>query len=298
MASFLIDRPVTTGCLTLLIVIFGLNYAIEDCTNKLGLVTVNTLIADTQIWNILTCQFYEKSMIKLAFDLAGILVITKSTKIIGGYNQFSLFFAVCLFSCSFFTSAYCFIRFFSTGIEDMIMDPIYGFAGVLMIMLTYGRQQLQNEPVLPQLPSITYNNLPIIFLAVQFIMWLVGLKMLAVDLPFSIVAMLVSWSYLRFFYKFEDNSTALGDRSDSFAFVAMFPEVCANRPLRLFWSLRLDIKYDKTSLFFLYFYTATRWYLEDVTNSYFTPLFDFNFFRRCIWLQYLCQQHFTIYLRW
>ena len=225
MASFFIDRPVTTGCLTILVATFCLNFVIADCTNTLALVIVNTLIADKQIWNIVTCQFYEKSIIKLLFDLAGILIITKSTRIIGGYKQFGLFFAVSLFCCSFFTTVYCFIRFFSTGIEDMIMEPIYGFAGVFMIMLTYGRQQLQNEPVFVQLPSINYNNLPLIVVSVQLILWLVGLKILALDLPFSIIAMLVSWSYLRFYYKFETNSTTFGDRSDSFAFVAMFPEV-------------------------------------------------------------------------
>jgi hypothetical protein len=107
------------------------------------------------------------------------------------------------------------------------MEPIYGFAGVFMTILTYGRQQLQNEPVIQQLPGVTYNNLPILVVFAQITFWLVGLKLLATDIPFSIVAMLVSWSYLRFYYKFEDSNT-LGDRSESFAFVAMFPEVRAN----------------------------------------------------------------------
>jgi membrane associated rhomboid family serine protease len=223
----LIERPVAVGCLVVLAIVFGMNYVIPDCTNKLGLVTVNTMIADSQIWNIITSQFYEKSIIKLAFDILGVLVVSKATKIVGGFDQFGLFFLVCVVSCSFFTSAYCFIRFFLTGIEGMIMEPIYGFAGVFMTILTYGRQQLQNEPVIQQLPGVTYNNLPILVVFAQIIFWLVGLKLLATDIPFSIVAMLVSWSYLRFYYKFEDSNT-LGDRSENFAFVAMFPEVRGN----------------------------------------------------------------------
>lgn len=226
MASFFIDRPVTAACLLLLCITYCLNFAIKDCTNVLGLVTVNTLIADRQVWNVFTCQFYEQSILKLVIDIVGIIVITKSTKIIGGYDQFGLYFAVCLLSCSFFTSAYCFIRYFSTGVEEMIIDPIYGFGGVFMIMLTYARQQLQNEAVVPQMPHISYNNLPIIVLFVQIVLRLVGLKFLAIDIPFSVIAMLVSWSYLRFFYRFEgNNSSMLGDRSDTFAFVSMFPEV-------------------------------------------------------------------------
>ena len=223
----LTERPVAIGCLVVLALAFGMNYVIPDCTNKLGLVTVNTMIADSQIWNVITSQFYEKSIIKLTFDILGVLVVSKATKIAGGFDQFGLFFLVCVVSCSFFTSTYCFIRFFLTGIEDMIMEPIYGFAGVFMTILTYGRQQLQNEPIIQQMPAVTYNNLPIIVVSAQITFWLVGLKVLATDIPFSIVAMLVSWSYLRFYYKFEDSNT-LGDRSENFAFVAMFPEVSKN----------------------------------------------------------------------
>lgn len=222
---FLFDRPIITGCVLLLILTFSMNFVIPECTEKLALVTVNTMIADSQIWNIITCQFYEKSVLKLAIDIAGICTIARSMKVNGGTNQFCLFCVVSILSCSIITSVYCFIRFFLTGIEDMIMDPIYGFAGVFMTMLTYGRQQLQSEPVVPQIPKITYNNLPIIVVAVQVILWLVGFRVLAIDIPFSIIAMLVSWSYLRFYYKFDDGTSTTGDRSDSFAFVGMFPEV-------------------------------------------------------------------------
>lgn len=219
------DHPIAIGCVVLLIVTFSMNYVIKDCADVLGLVTVNTMIADTKFWNIITCQFYEKSILKLAFDIAGILVVTKSTKFPTALDQFGLFCAVCFLSCSIFTSVYCFIRFFLTGIEDMIMDPIYGFAGVFMTMLTYGRQQMQNEPISPLVPHITYNNLPILVVIAQLALWLIGFKVLAIDIPFSIIAMLVSWSYLRFYFKFDENSAVLGDRSDGFAFVAMFPEV-------------------------------------------------------------------------
>ena len=71
------------------------------------------------------------------------------------------------------------------------------------------------------------------------LLWLIGFRIFAVDLPFSIVAILFSWSYLRFFYNFEyekvprfdDDGNILspecsfGDSSVEFAFVSMFPEV-------------------------------------------------------------------------
>lgn len=222
---FPFDHPVAIGCAVLLIVTFSMNYVINDCENVLGLVTVNTMIADTKFWNIITCQFYENSILKLAFDIAGILVVTKSMKLPAALDQFGLFCAVSFLSCSIFTSVYCFVRFFLTGIEGMIMDPIYGFAGVFMTMLTYGRQQMQNERIFPTIPHITYNNLPILVVIAQVTLWLVGFTVLAVDIPFSIISMLVSWSYLRFYYKFDENSAVLGDKAEGFAFVAMFPEV-------------------------------------------------------------------------
>jgi hypothetical protein len=221
------QNPIPEGCVILLLAAFLTNYTMKDSSNRLGLVTVNTMVADTQIWNLVTSQFYEKKLIKLVFDIVGIIVITKSTKIQMRY-QSGLFFALCILACSVFTSAYCFIRYFSTGIEEMIMAPIYGFSGVFMTTLTYSRQQLKNEPIILAVPGITYNNLPVLVIIAQMLLWLIGLKIFAVDLPFSIVSLLFSWSYLRFYYQFEDPDSDViiyGDKSEEFAFIAMFPEV-------------------------------------------------------------------------
>ena len=230
---FLMDQPVTTGCLILLLIAFSMNYTMKDTSNKLGLVTVNTLVADTQIWNLLTSQFYEAKMIKLAFDVIGLIIISRSLKLRLG-KQTIMFLTSSILSCSLFTSVYCFIRYFSTGIEEMIMAPIFGFSGVFIIIATYARQQLRGQSVIQNFPNITYNNLPVLVITAQFLLWLVGLKVFAVDLPFSIIGLLFSWSYLRFFYYYDEKidvngislGRILGDKSDEFAFVAMFPEVC------------------------------------------------------------------------
>lgn len=230
---FFTDQPVTTGCLILLLIAFSMNYIMEDTSNKLGLVTVNTLVADTQIWNLITSQFYEAKMIKLAFDVVGLIIISRSLKLRLG-KQNLMYFSASILSCSLFTSAYCFIRYFSTGIEEMIMAPIFGFSGVFIVFSTYARQQLRGQLVIQHIPNITYNNLPVLVITAQLLLWLIGLKVFAVDLPFSIIGLLFSWSYLRFFYyydeKFDVNGSSLGrtlgDKSDEFIFVAMFPEVC------------------------------------------------------------------------
>lgn len=228
MELLLHPHPIAIFSIMLLVTTYSLNFVVKDPTNKLALVTVNTFVADTQVWNILTSQFYEKSVYKLLFDIIGVTIVTKLIKIKGGIQTFGLYFLICTLICSILTSAYCFIRYFSTGVMDMVLSPIFGFSGVFMIVLTYARQQLQNKSIHSVMPNITYNNLPVLIIISQLFLWLVGLKSLAVDFPFSLVGMLCSWSYLRFFYRFEENNSdsnyLLGDRSDEFAFVEMFPE--------------------------------------------------------------------------
>ena len=220
------SRPLTYGCLIILIVMFSMNWILDDATDTLGLVTVNTFIADKQVWNLITCLFYENNPAKVALDIASIIIATKSIKIVGGFDQFCLYMGVCSISCTLGTSAYCFIRYFSTGLEEMIMTPIYGFNGIVVIVLTYARQQLRGEAIIPQIPQITFNNILAIIILMQLMLWFVGLKNLALDFPFTVIATLVSWSYLRFYYKFDDSPTGdLGDPSDEFSFVNMFPEV-------------------------------------------------------------------------
>jgi hypothetical protein len=107
----------------------------------------------------------------------------------------------------------------------MLLEPVYGFGGVFMIMLMYTKQQKKMEPIIQTIPQVTYQNLPVIVVCVQILFWLLGVKMMALDTPFSIIALFFCWSYLRFYYKFDDNATSSGDRSEDFAFVAMFPSV-------------------------------------------------------------------------
>jgi hypothetical protein len=230
-----------------------MNYVLDDCVNKLGLVTVTTLIADKKVWNVITCSFYEKDVAKLVLDIIGLVVATKSLKI-KSFEQLGLYFAINTLACSIGTSAYCFIRFFSTGLEEMLYRPIYGFSGVLIIILMLARQQLKAEAVFSPVPYVTYNNLPVLVILIQLLLWLVGFRYLALDLPFSIIGILFSWSFLRFFFKFEEGAP-LGDRSDEFSFVAMFPEVISARKMKYivsyFMPFHLLIKkqYSLTSAF-------------------------------------------------
>lgn len=220
--SLIKHQPIIGICSSLLILFFSLNYIISDCTFKIALVTGNTLVANKFVWNLITSCFYETNFLKLILDITSYIMIAKSIKI-DAMDQFGLYFVFSILACTLGTSAYCFIRFFATSLEEMLMEPIYGFSGVFMFTLMYARLQLGNEPITNHIPQITFNNLPLLMVILQLLLWFVGLKVFALDLPFTIMALFFSWSYLRFFYKFEENSN-LGEKMDEFSFVNMFPE--------------------------------------------------------------------------
>lgn len=156
----------------------------------------------------------------------------QKVEIIGGIDQFALYFVFSVLFCSIGTSAYCFIRYFGTGLEEMLITPIYGNNGLIITLLMYARIQLKGEPIVSNIPYITYHNTPLIILAFQLLLWLVGLgKLLALDLPFTVISIFFSWSYLRFYYRFQsaevntNNSVQVtGDQSEEFQFIKMFPE--------------------------------------------------------------------------
>ena len=71
---------------------------------------------------------------------------------------------------------------------------------------------------------MTYHNSPILFVLFQIICLLVGLPSFAMDVHFSVISLFFCWSYLRFYYRYNDFDP-LGDKTEDFSFVHMFPEV-------------------------------------------------------------------------
>ena len=114
-------------------------------------------------------------------------------------------------------------------IEETLVYPTYGFGGAYILIALYCRQQYKREPIFSFFPGITYHNLPVITFTTQLIFWLCGLTPFVTDIKFTFLAILVGWSYLRFYYKYDDVTDHLGDYCDEFCFVAMFPH--ALRPI-------------------------------------------------------------------
>lgn len=211
------------GNITIITVLFLCNFLLTDCEQKLSLITANTLITNTYVWNLITCSFYETNIVKIAIDITILYVITKNITITN-WEQFSIFFGFTLLACSLITSTYYFFRFLFTSMEDFLILPTYGFDGVLMLLMVYARQQFKGQVIHPVAATITYNNLPIVFLAYLFIITILGLRILCMDVMFGLISLLFSWSYLRFYYRYNEGD-APGDSAEDFTFVGMFPEV-------------------------------------------------------------------------
>lgn len=218
------NRPLFTVCASTLLLLFGLNFVLSDCTERVGLVTANTLITNQYVWNLVTACFYEKYIVKLVFDLVALLFATKALPI-PSIEQFGLYFLFSVIACTIGTSTYSFVVFFTMANETSLITPMYGFTGVLIAILMFARHQYRGESVHSAFPKLTYHHLPILLLLTQVVLYFAWCKYLVTDLPFSIVSLFFSWSYLRFYYK-HGTGEEWGDKSEDFSFVAMFPEVC------------------------------------------------------------------------
>ena len=219
------NRPLFNVCATAVIALYGLNFVLSDCTERVGLVTANTLITNTYVWNLITSCFYEQHILKVVLDLIALLYATKSLPV-PNIEQFGLYFLFSILGCTIGTSTYCFFSFMAVPKESSLITPIYGFGGVLMCILMYARHQYKHDSVIPAMPKLTFHHLPIVFLVTQVALYFLWCKFLVKDIHFTIVSLFFSWSYLRFFYKHDSSNTdSMGDNSDDFTFVGMFPEV-------------------------------------------------------------------------
>jgi predicted small integral membrane protein len=179
--------------------ISALNYVIPSAEQKLGLVVVNTILSNSYVWNLVTASFFETSAVKLAADALALYYIFKTVNY-PSVETFVQHLGVTLLSCTFSWSTYCILNYFATADATAISAPVYGFGGVLMAILTYARQGKGKESIVGNFPvAISFHNLPALLLTGEVLIWGAGFGRYTRDLPFVIVSLFASWSYLRFY---------------------------------------------------------------------------------------------------
>jgi len=119
------NRPLFIIFSVQLVGLYSLNFILDNCSDKLGLVTANTLITNTYVWNLMTACFYEVSAVKVLFDLVSLFLLTKNLPI-PSYEQYGLYCLFSILACTIATSVYCFVGFYILAKEEILITPIYG----------------------------------------------------------------------------------------------------------------------------------------------------------------------------
>ena len=177
----------------------------EPATTELfGLNAVNTFVTSKYIWNLITSSFYEVNAIKILLDIAFLYFITSNLQPTLVVNeQFMIYLVVCMVIGSFSASLTMFYKFYSTGISSFLTESSYGLGGMLMALCMYLRLSKGNAPLHPVLLKIPFHFLPSLFAFGQMFLRFVGVQFLVKDVIFTVMTYFISWSYLRFYFKFE-----------------------------------------------------------------------------------------------
>lgn len=197
------------------------SYIFKNCVEFVGLVTANTLITHTYVWNLVSACFLELSLVKLSSNLFILWWILQNLSV-PSLEQFVLYILFSILSCTLGASICSFVEFGFFGVEEALTSPSYGFGGLIMSLLMMCRHFQKSSPIFSRFPQLTYQYGPSVYLLMNLMFSLIS-KIYSHDIIFVLSSFFFCWSYLRFYYRFEDGA---GDKTEEFAFIYMFPQVC------------------------------------------------------------------------
>jgi hypothetical protein len=187
------------GLVGVLLVFFVISRTVSDSKNIFGLVVANTLLTKTYIWNLVTPCFFETSPFKLFVDIV-VFVYASNTMELRNFGKFSFYLFLVLISCTVILSAYCVLSYFATANTEVLLHPTYGFGAVIVSFLMFERQWHGTENLFQHSPlHVNYQHLPVIYVLLELLILFTGFESHVNDFPFSCIALVTSWSYLRFY---------------------------------------------------------------------------------------------------
>eukprot|EP01040_Poterioochromonas_malhamensis_P001154 gene1154-1225_t len=196
------------------------SYIFKNCVEFVGLVTANTLITHTYVWNLVSACFLELSLVKLSSNLFILWWILQNLPV-PSLEQFVLYILFSILACTLGASICSFVEFGFFGVEEALTNPSYGFGGLIMSLLMMCRHFQKSSPIFSRFPKLTYQYGPSVYLLLNFMFSLIS-KTYSHDIIFVHSSFFFCWSYLRFYYRFDDG---VGDKSEEFAFIYMFPQI-------------------------------------------------------------------------
>jgi hypothetical protein len=223
-------HPITLGLVGALTLSFSVSLFSAESTPVLALVVANTVISNKYVWNVITASLLETSVIKVVIDGA-LLILLSNTLFLSATDKLFTYLASIIFGCSAVMSTYSVLAYFASADPQVILNPTYGLGGVIVAILMHARLFKGGEIIFPNAPiPIRYDHLPVLYILLEAVFFATGFKSHIHDLPFSIISIVISWAYIKVFWRKGSEAVQGTDPVADFAFVTMFPEVRSYPP--------------------------------------------------------------------
>lgn len=216
----ILGLPPVTSLLALLIFLFGacgvvLPYTVE----YFALIPGNSILFHYFIWNGFTAPFFELNIIKIAFNAGAVIAIGRVLEPVWKWRKFIRVLGLSIV-CSASVIVFGSLVLYRATVDASYLDhKTYGTSSLTLVMLL-GLNQEWPDANVPYLTSygIKFGHLLQAALAVVPLLAIFGHMP---DIVACFVSVYASWIYLRYFCENPDGT--IGDRTDAFAMLSLFP---------------------------------------------------------------------------
>jgi len=221
-SSFLETSPISRGLAGLISFLFILGIVFPSMKNVLALVPGYTIPPHFYVWNIFTSSYYEVSTINAVANAVSLLWYGKYLEAIWGPKEFFKFIVIVNSLCGVGTFCVMVILYILSGDLGLWFDSrICGFSGAIAGFAVAMKQLIPEQELIPNFPLIRakHSFAMLILLNVALISFAF---IPSESIFFTLLGVVFSWIYLRFFQVKADN--VVGDMNESFSFASFFPE--------------------------------------------------------------------------
>eukprot|EP00937_MAST-01D_sp_MAST-1D-sp2_P004031 g4031.t1 len=171
------------------------------------------------VWNVVTAGLYQSSLPKLVVGVALLVVLGRRLEPRFGSLEFLRFLATVNVIAGVGTAGCIFGIYILTRSMSVLFVHISGVDGLVVAMLMAATHASGVGEKVPG-TALPLQYVPFAFFAAQTLYWLIW-EPSYYDLPFTWFGFVASWWFLRFLRQNTDGS--VGDRSERFEFVCLFP---------------------------------------------------------------------------
>jgi membrane associated rhomboid family serine protease len=211
--------PLTKGIAGAIVVGFVLQLALGDLFRKqFALVPAKVI---PKFWMVVSASLVELNFLQLLVNLAALFFVGSLLEPLWGAKEMVKFLVIInglSFACVMVT--YIFVYIFA-GLVTILYAQLGGFTASIAGLLVGLKQALPEEELHVGSLRLRFKNLPLLYLGLSLV--LTGVFENGSFLLMALYGTLSGWFYIRK-YQQRPESGAMGDQSDSFRLVTLFPE--------------------------------------------------------------------------